>query len=108
MNKEQQQIVDKVYEEYERLCQSQELIDYDDKETFIKSIKNYSMVAKRWGLKIEERELSEEERYDLYEEKYMFTETIEERGIDYKYKIPTKLITVTYEGKTIESYDRNR
>jgi hypothetical protein len=110
MNKEQQQIVDKVYEEYERFCQSQELTDYDDKETFIKSIKNYSMFAERWRLKIDERELSHQERSDLKNSPpYDYGKPANGKLIDVRLldsnNVPTKLITITYQDKTIESYE---
>ena len=37
------------YKAYENHCKSSELIDYDNKETFISSIKNYEMYANRFG-----------------------------------------------------------
>ena len=55
----------------------------------------------------EERELSHKERYDEYNKIYQdrctadcYTkEDFDDKGI------PTKLITITYNGKTIESYE---
>ena len=169
MNKEQQQIIDEAYENYcttligsitfsergkhfksdglEFNSGYPNYVHYSQEE-FIKKCKTDPEFSEKWGLKIEERELSleerrtlflkddphgiqptvdwtesqlvdcklqldelniptklitvtkelsDEERWDLYEEKYMFTETIEEKGIDYKYNVPTN--------KTIESYE---
>ena len=66
----------------------------------------------KWGLKIEKRELSLEERYDLIEKdkhKQFVTwqshgtnrikEVMDEQGV------PTKLITVTYKDERIEIYE---
>ena len=68
-------------------------------------------MKKRWGLKIEERELSLEERYDLIEkDKYTQFVKWQDYGTDRikevldEKNVPTKLITITYQGKTIESY----
>jgi hypothetical protein len=58
-----------------------------------------------WGVfvNIEERVLSEDERYDLCDaQKSKMTAISEEDYI--KYNIPTKLITLTYNNETIESY----
>jgi len=58
--------------------------------------------SERWGLKIEERELSEGESIFHYE-KELYSPL---RIIDQKIPvIPTKLITITYNNKTIESYE---
>jgi thymidylate synthase len=45
-----------------------------------------------------------EERYDLYEEKYMFTETIEEKGIDGKYNIPTRAISLMWNQRSVDTF----
>jgi hypothetical protein len=56
----------------------------------------------RWGLKIEEKGLSDEESIFHYE-KELYSPL---RIIDPKIPvIPTKLITITYKDKTIESYE---
>jgi hypothetical protein len=73
------------------------------KEEFINKCKTDPEFSERWGLKIEERELSEEERYDLCAaQKSKMTAISEEDYI--KYNIPTKLITTTKITK-IESYE---
>ena len=80
---------------------------------FIDKCKTNPEFSEKWGLKIEERELSRDERIDLYAKEYT-------PGIRNKYEkpfddfidakletrnIPTKLITITYNDKTIESYE---
>ena len=79
------------------------------KEEFINKIKTDSEFSEMWGLKIEERELSKSELNILYNIR---------RGVgkvDTNYSIgtvkskdpsiPTKLITITYNNETIESYE---
>ena len=77
------------------------------KEEFINKCKIDSEFSQEFGLKIEERELSLEERYDLCAaHKSKMTAISEEDYI--KYNIPTKLLTVTYNNETIEVYEHNR
>jgi hypothetical protein len=87
-------------------------------EEFINKCKTDSEFSEKWGLKIEERELSLEERYGLVREnglcpKYSFeiengkptpNKMSESEWYD-NHNIPTKLITITYNDKTIESYE---
>ena len=134
MNKEQQELLDDAFKTY----QSQTMFRTDDlvslKELdgmdmstgerktvyrqyapveFIDKCKTNPEFSEKWGLKIEERELSRDERIDLYAKEYT-------PGIRNKYEkpfddfidakletrnIPTKLITITYNDKTIESYE---
>ena len=83
------------------------------KESFINKCKTDSEFSEKWGLKIEERDLTREERIDLYAKEYT-------PGMRNKYEppfddfidaklsvrnIPTKLITITYNNETIESYE---
>jgi hypothetical protein len=128
MNKEQQQIIDEAYENY---CTEYEngthligtgllWMTKETKDTFIYRSKTDTEFSEKWGLKIEERELSFKERRDLsyeyaiknnaiplcidaYGEKGIpkYMETINNTGWD----IPTRLITITYNDKTIESYE---
>jgi hypothetical protein len=75
------------------------------KEEFINRIKKDSVFSNKWGLTIEERELDQFERWGLAN----LTPNMSE--IDWCNKfcdeqnIPTKLITITYNDKTIESYE---
>ena len=66
--------------------------------------------SEKWGLKIEERELSLEERYDWFTKTYNKNLTRSTNQYDMEdilntNNIPTKLITITYNDKTIESYE---
>jgi len=75
------------------------------KEEFIEKCKTDSEFSQRWGLKIEERELDMMERWKIAD----LTPNMEEFDFaNYmcdKHNVPTKLITVTYNDKTIESYE---
>jgi hypothetical protein len=138
MSKEQQELLDKAYENYlnkaknyttEELfynklsgvgdiiegmlsAYTRDFIPYS-KEEFINKIKTDSEFSEKWGLKIEERELSLEERYHIwftnnYEtgmERYFDPNNIPKFDDIYYEPTPTKLITITYNNKTIESYE---
>jgi hypothetical protein len=97
MNKEQQEIIDEVYEKYHQENKHVMYLTYLLKEEFINRIKKDSEFSNKWGLKIEERELDQFERWELAN----LTPNMSE--IDWCNKfcdeqnIPTKLITVTRE-----------
>jgi len=82
------------------------------KEVFINKCKTNPELFKGWGLKIEERKLSEGERwsirFDYYPKDKQFPwdrmALPSHRFLD-DFNIPTKLITITYNDKTIESYE---
>ena len=127
MNKEQQDLLDKAYENYSKEYEKDNSIGMcllvarmDGKKTYRKPNKEMFVglctsdktFSEKWGLKIEERELSLEERYDLIEkDKHTQFVKWESLGTDRikevldKENIPTKLITITYNDKTIESYE---
>jgi hypothetical protein len=116
--------IDEAYENYmnklifnEEDCHVDDLINKPNRtfvpyaqEEFINKCKTDQEFSEKWGLKIEERELSLEERakwledtkgYDLLVgnlEHDHIREVVEEEA-------PTKLITITYNDKTIESYE---
>ena len=79
------------------------------KETFINKCKTDPEFSNKWGLKIEERELSLEERKSIYEtENTNGIEVENNHWLESKLKtrnIPTKLITIKYNDKKIESYE---
>jgi hypothetical protein len=121
MNKERyNQIIDEAYKNY--LIEDAKILPNMSKEKmtelgyrltkeeFINKCKTDTEFSERWGLKIEERELNLEERakwlqdnkgYDLLVgnlDHDHIREVVEEEA-------PTKLITITYNDKTIESYE---
>jgi hypothetical protein len=76
---------------------------------FINKCKTDLEFSEKWGLTIEERELSFEERYDWFTKTYNKNLTRSTNQYDMEdilntNNIPTKLITITYNDKTIESY----
>jgi hypothetical protein len=94
-------------------------------EEFINKIKTDNEFSERWGLKIEERELSLGERLRIVNyDKENFTsidewigwynnlpKEINYMGINYTkettldtFEVPTKFITLTYNNETIENY----
>jgi hypothetical protein len=125
MSKEQQELLDEVYKNYVNKTKFPggdtvpkiEFMYPDStiltQESFINKCKTDTEFSEKWGLKIEERELSLEERSELgykYVEYNKWDallgggkESDEELCDDYN--IPTKLITITYNDKTIESYE---
>ena len=89
------------------------------KEQFVYRCKTDNEFSERWGLKIEERELSLEERLEIGIEKLNVVEEIDESDLR-KYiedsvfnmtrllndkSIPTKQITLEYNGTKIEVYE---
>ena len=74
------------------------------KEEFINKCKTDPEFSETWGLTIEERELSLEERRKLakYDSEFVSPMTVESWD---RNNIPTKLITLTYNNETIESYE---
>ena len=127
MNNEQQQIIDEAYENYSYSCiretkkQEHEMKEkggwltlcltpfFENKKEFINKCKTDNEFSVKWGLKIEERELSLDERKKLYEIDYTDgTEIYNDYWLESKLatrNIPTKLTTITYNNKTIESYE---
>jgi hypothetical protein len=133
MNKEQQELLDEVYETYTnyplatiqdhhtnilyqnlykgwcirigRSIVSPHPTRHLTKEEFINKCKTDTEFSERWGLKIDERELDMMERWKIAD----LTPNMEEFDFaNYmcdKHNVPTKLITVTYNDKTIESYE---
>jgi hypothetical protein len=82
------------------------------KETFINECKTDKEFSNRFGLKIEERELSLEERIKIWRERTKGLHIMLMWGGDKtledslnEQNVPTKLITVTYKDEIIESYE---
>jgi hypothetical protein len=78
------------------------------KESFINEIKTNPEFSEKWGLKIEERELSREERITIYVNQYMEgigkPAGFEDAKLSTR-NIPKKVTTISYNDKTIESYE---
>jgi hypothetical protein len=83
---------------------------------FINKCKTDTEFSERWGLKIEERELGLEERsiiaksnhYEVAQNIKMFVGVDEDHTLHKNLddnNTPTKLITITYNDKTIMSYE---
>ena len=123
MNKEQQEILDEAYENYLKGGHIKWLNQMEvntpagkmnipvpyTQEQFINKCKTDTEFSERWGLKIEERELSKLERINVAIEKKLTHKTAHlTKDFDYQkwcdeQNIPTKLITITYNDKTIDS-----
>jgi len=123
MNKEQQELLDTAYENY-CLSYKDGHEFYEDEtvkrsytqEEFINKCKTDTEFSERWGLKIEERELSVIERIVIAEnsteiipgfDSHFDTDEDVHKVLD-TWNTPTKLITITYNDKTIESYENTR
>jgi len=97
MNKEQ--IIDEAYENYEKnVIKSHkenglEGFNYLTKDSFIERIETDPEFSEKWGLKIEEREILKQ--IDQTNPILKGSTTL----------VPTKLITITYNNETIESYE---
>jgi len=112
MNKEQQELLDDAYENYwNSHPDADKIFQYEGstfvtrrmtEDEFVDMVKTDDEFSGRWGLQIEERELSDEESIFHYE-KELYSPL---RIIDPKIPVmPNKLITITYNNKTIESYE---
>jgi hypothetical protein len=133
MNKEQQELLDDAYNRYRVTIIKKFYEDTKElrkwatvegpgghtKEEFIDKCKTDTEFSEKWGLKIEERELSLSERGELFRKTYpgksvddfapsgMEVQSIRHQ-LDTRYNksnIPTKLNTIIYNDKTIESYE---
>jgi hypothetical protein len=140
MNKEQEELLDEVYETYLKNWKPQPVIENElhwmeqelvnnrplPKDMFIHCTKTDTEFSEKWGLKIEERELSLEERLEIADKfntliredcltKTHHPDETEEFKLIYRHAwldslgpnvVPErKLITITYNDKTIESYE---
>jgi hypothetical protein len=124
MNKEQQELLNEAYENYKRFTHSKnekdgnygEYSKWGDnplisgvqhltKGTFIQMIKIDFEFSERWGLKIEERELDMFERWKIADLTPNMMEFDYCNKLCDEHNVPTKQITITYNDKTIESYE---
>jgi hypothetical protein len=128
MNKEQEELMDEAYNNFIKKTKGLNLFLEVNKdivavegpvynahpklltqEEFINKIKTDTEFSKKWGLTIEERELSLEERQSIYEKEYVDgMEVSNNNWLNSKLttrNVPTKLITITYNDTKIESYE---
>jgi hypothetical protein len=108
MNKEKyNQIIKEAYEKYHQENKKVMYLTFLLEEEFIRKIKTDNEFSENWGLKIEERELSTQERKKLCDVD-LETECRNNAEIELYLElqnIPTKLITLTYQNETIECYE---
>jgi hypothetical protein len=119
MNKEQQELLDECYKNYwgkvsvnnEEDC----LVKQEEgsllkevrvlyQQEFINKCKTDIEFSEKWGLKIEERELSLEERCGIQINRNDYQSYYTKDELD-ENNIPTKLITVNYKNEKIEVYE---
>ena len=109
MSKEQQELLDEAYENYYTFMRDDRQWELD-KEEFINKCKTDTEFSEKWGLKIEERELGLEERAKWLEDNKGYDLLVGNLDHDHIREVveeeaPNKLITITYNDKTIESYE---
>ena len=117
MNKEQEGLIELVGQKYTKWFYANAVPSVSGKPIlngegiltrgeFINKCKTDPEFSETWGLKIEERELDMMERWAIAD----LTPNMEEFDFaNYmcdKHNVPTKLITLTYNNETIESYER--
>jgi len=121
MNKEQ--IIDEAYENYRKTIlteffeNTKELRKWAavegpggyNKKEFINKCKTNPEFSETWGLKIEERELNTQERNEWFQvhlngNNPLMKSDWKDFELDQQ-NIPTKVITITYNNETIESYE---
>ena len=110
MNKEKyNQIIDEAYEKWIYESWNGRIYpNTNEKESFINKCKTNPEFSETWGLKIEERELSRDERIQIYVNQYMGgigkPAGFEDAKLTTR-NIPTKLITITYNNEKTEIYE---
>jgi|694.fasta_scaffold137512_7 hypothetical protein len=111
MNKEKyNQIIVEVYEKYHQENKHVMYLTFLLKEEFINKIKTDTEFSEKWGLKIEERELRPRQRTEVAQRMgIILSEGIKsskewDKECD-ENNVPTKIITLTYNNETIESYE---
>jgi hypothetical protein len=114
MSKEQQEVLDDAYNRYRATIIKEFYEDTKElrkwatvegpgghtKEEFINKCKTDTEFSEKWGLKIEERELSLDEELE-----YMMGKVFSEEALTHQVNVPTKLITITYNDTKLESYE---
>ena len=114
MNNEQQELLSEAYENYETKTEIMRGHGFHgtllSQEEFINKCKTDKEFSERWGLKIEERELSLEERAKWLQDNKGYDLLVGNLDHDHIREVvekesPTKQITVTYKDTKLESYE---
>ena len=105
MNKEQLELLGDVYRNYLKKAPKPITGKYLSQPEFIHWIKKSDEFVKIWECKIQERVLDIRERMSIYFVQHPDWVMIGTHQFFDIHNIPTKLITVTYRNKTIESYE---
>ena len=108
-NERYNQIVEEAYTHWmKEWCNGRIYPHKNDKSFFINLIKTDKQFSNIVGLTIEEKELSDEERFRLYVKIYNPSYPINVLDTNEFYKImkiPTKLITISYKDEKLEVYE---
>jgi hypothetical protein len=109
MNKEQQLLIDEAYENYRIAFVEGYIHEELDKclsqEEFLEEIKTDKDFSEKWGLTIEERELSLEERSTIWNNTHNPAGNIFTHNQYDENDIPKRAISLRYNHKTITSYE---
>jgi hypothetical protein len=116
MNKEQEGLIELVGQEYTKWFYDNAVPSVSGKPIlngegiltrgeFINKCKTDSEFSEKWGLTIEERELSLEERNNVYKKQWEPGASELSHDRFNSLNIPTKLITITYNDQKIENYE---
>jgi hypothetical protein len=107
MNKQYKDLIGDVHKDYVKT--SEPMLDgkYLSQPEFTYWLKRDGEFAKRWGVTIETKELTEDERINLLHIKHGNKGHHIEAGFNMldEFDIPTKLITIIYNNETIENYE---
>jgi len=110
--KEQQELLDEAYENYCKSFENQTLIEQYSFDTdpmtqfmFINKCKTDKEFSEKWGLTIEERELSLEERATIWDNTHNPAGNIFTHNQYDENNIPKRAISLRYNHKTITNYE---
>ena len=108
MDKERyNQIIDDAYKNYMKWANEHSkthLYEPYTQEQFINECKTDKEFSQKWGLLIEERELSWEDRLELFKKQNNGMLPYDIEMLD-DYEIPTRAVSIKYNNETIEVYE---
>ncbi len=118
IQKQQQELLELAYKNYQHKASKEDFLKYGvlRYDEFINKIKTDDEFSEKWGLKIEERELSIDERHQIHTDNvsklngrqmYVIYDGLESERVNFydEENIPTKLITITYNNQIVERYE---